>query len=565
MLCNTDILRGSLLLLGATAASSMAANAQSHLYTLAGDGMNDRLGFAVAAAGDVNGDSYPDFIAGAPENFDVFALQAGYAKIYSGLDGSTILTLNNAGPGNLGEKFGSAVDGVGDLNNDGFDDVIVGAPGESSAGSGTGEARVFSGQDGAELFSVKGDGLGYLAGTAVSGAGDVNGDGVPDFIVGMPGAPINGSNSGLVRVYSGVNGLQLFEVLGVSTSDRFGVSVDAAGDVNGDGFDDIIVGSYYAGARVLSGVDGSLIRSWAGDGPNDFFGIAVRGVGDVTGDSVPDFMVGAVQPTVFIPGGKGYAKVLNGATGAELFHFGGLAGNDRFGTGVDLAGDYNGDGLMDFLVSADQPSLGLAGYAQVFSGVGGALLATFDGAAADNYFGTSLAYLGDINGDGTHEFAIGEPHESSTVLAAGRVSVKSGASAGCGLPQTYCTSLANSTGVPASISFLGSNSVASNDLFLIAMGLPTNQFGIFFYGSGITNSPLGNGLRCVASPAYRLPLTTTGSGGSTAWLLDNTTPPEAGAQITVGSTWFFQYWYRDPAAGGGMVNLTDGLMVPFCP
>jgi FG-GAP repeat len=565
MLRNQQFRGSCALFLGASVALSASAHAQSHLYTFPGDATNDRLGASVAAAGDVNGDGFPDLIAGAPEDFNVFALQPGYARVYSGKDGMVLMTLDKGAGGSNGEKFGAAVGGAGDINNDGFDDLIVGAPSESTNGPSAGEALVYSGANGQLLFSVLGDSTGDLAGRAVAGAGDINGDSVPDFIVGMPGAAINGSNSGMIRVFSGVNGSQLLQVLGQASGDRFGFAVDAAGDFDGDGNDDLLVGSYYDGARIISGADGSTLRHWTSAVANDFFGYSVRSIEDVTGDSVRDVIIGAIQPSVFVSGGKGYAKVYNAVNSAELHHFVGMAIDDHFGTAVDSAGDYDGDGTNDFLISASQDSGGLAGYVQVFSGSNSALLTTFNGAAADNLFGIGIAYLGDANGDTTSEFAIGEPHESATAFVAGQVCVESGAPAGCGVPSKYCTPVPNSTGATGSINFLGSNSIASNDLFLVGTQLPPNQTGIFYYGAGPNNVPYGNGIRCVSQGVFRLPVTVVGQSGGTVWLLDVTNPPSAGGQITAGSTWYFQYWHRDPFAGGSFTNFTDGLMVPFCP
>ncbi len=565
MLRNSDSVTGACSLLVLFSALTSSAVAQSNLYTLDGLGNNDRLGAAVASAGDVDADGFPDLIVGAPEDFDVFALQTGYAHVYSGKSGALLLSLANSGPGTAGEGFGSAVDGLGDIDGDGHSDVIVGIPMQDSNGSISGEARVFSGLTGQLLFSVKGDSTSFSAGKAVCGVGDANGDGVPDFAVGMPGAPLGGPNAGLVRVYSGQTGALIYEKVGQQTNGRLGISLDGAGDFDGDGLDDLLVGSHHEGAYLLSGAGGAVLRHWTAVETNDFFGASVRSVEDLTGDSIRDVMIGALQPSIFITSGKGYVKVLNAMSGAELHSFSGLAVNDQFGASIDLAGDYNGDGILDFLAGADQGSSTLQGYVQVLSGLDGALLASFTSSSSD-LLGASVAYLGDADGDGATEFAIGAPQYSGLHVSGGRVLVETGASSGCvGVPTNYCTATVNSTGGAANILHLGSNSIANNDLFLVATGLPLNQTGVFYYGSGPENLTFGNGVRCVAAPVYRLPVTVVGAGGATVWLLDVTNPPEAAGQITSGSTWYFQYWYRDPAGGGASFNTTNGLAVPFCP
>ncbi len=130
-----------------------------------------------------------------------------------------------------------------------------------------------------------------------------------------------------------------------------------------------------------------------------------------------------------------------------------------------------------------------------------------------------------------------------------------------GLGTTYCTAGLNSTGAPAAISASGSASVAANDLLLSAEPVP-NQPGIFFYGPQQTSVPFGNGTLCIAGQIGRLDVVNA-TGNVMTFLLDNTSPPSAATQITAGSTWNFQAWFRDPAAGGAFFDLSDGLSVVF--
>ena len=140
-------------------------------------------------------------------------------------------------------------------------------------------------------------------GISVSGAGDVNGDGFADLIVGAPGADRNGTNSGSARVFSGVDGSVLYTFDGDSAREQFGDPVSGAGDVNGDGFADLIVGALFSdsngtssgSAQVFSGADGSVLYNLNGDSAGDFLGISVSGAGDVNGDGVADFVVADVD------------------------------------------------------------------------------------------------------------------------------------------------------------------------------------------------------------------------------------------------------------------------------
>ncbi|MFT4542041.1 MAG: hypothetical protein ACI841_001129 [Planctomycetota bacterium] len=129
----------------------------------------------------------------------------------------------------------------------------------------------------------------------------------------------------------------------------------------------------------------------------------------------------------------------------------------------------------------------------------------------------------------------------------------------------YCVSNTNSTGDPALISAMGSRSVQTNNLRLEASPLPTNQFGIFYYGPTQMQAPFGDGYRCVSGQTFRLPVTSAGSAGVLSTQLDLANPSEPGAQITPGSTHFFQAWYRDPNGGPVGFNLSDGYMITFIP
>ncbi|TDJ69339.1 MAG: hypothetical protein E2O39_11825 [Planctomycetota bacterium] len=136
---------------------------------------------------------------------------------------------------------------------------------------------------------------------------------------------------------------------------------------------------------------------------------------------------------------------------------------------------------------------------------------------------------------------------------------------GCSNPigTNYCLLVNNSTGAPAIISGSGSDSVSANDLVLSATSVP-DQFGVFYYGPAQTQVPFGNGFRCVDGVLNRLDIVMA-TANELTFALDNTSPPSAGGQITAGSTWNFQAWFRDPVAGGASFNLSDGLEVTFTP
>ena len=321
----------------------------SVLYNFDGDAAFDGFGGSVSGAGDVNGDGFDDFIVGASNGG---SSSGGYARVFSGVNGGVLYNFDGDSAIDL---FGASVSGAGDVNGDGFDDLIVGAPADDNNGNFSGNARVLSGSDGSVLYSFDGD-LGDEFGRSVSGAGDVNGDGVPDLIVGAPRDDNNGDRSGSAKVFSGADGIVLFTFNGDSAGDDFGRSVSGAGDVNNDGFADLIVGALVddnngdrsGSARVFSGSDGSVLYNFDGDAVDDLFGDSVSGAGDVNNDGFDDLIVGA--PTV---SSNGTTRVFSGADGSVLYNFSGNStGDRRFGDSVSGAGDVNGDGLADFIIGA---------------------------------------------------------------------------------------------------------------------------------------------------------------------------------------------------------------------
>ena len=377
----------------------------SLLYQVSGDTTGDRFGYAVSMAGDVNGDGKADFIVGAHQDDPGGLAGAGSAYVFSGADGSLLYQRTGDTANGF---FGNSVSGAGDVNADGVPDFIVGAPFDDPAGSGTdaGSAYVFSGADGSLLYQVTGDSTGDQLGLSVSGAGDVNGDGRADFIVGayQDDPAGGGTNAGSAYVFSGADGSLLYKVTGDSTGDNLGWSVSGAGDVNADGVPDFIVGAHNddpgglagaGGAYVFSGADGSLLYQRTGDTASDQFGNSVSGAGDVDGDGRADFIVGAYLDD---PAGggtnAGSAYVFSGADGSLLYQKTGDTAFDRFGWSVSGAGDVNGDGRADFIVGAykDDPVGGGtdAGSAYVFSGADGSLLYQSTGDTADDRFGWSV-------------------------------------------------------------------------------------------------------------------------------------------------------------------------------
>lgn len=314
--------------------------------------------------------------------------------------------------------MGYSVGGGADVNGDGVPDFIIGAPLRSPGGvMNAGSAYVYSGLDGSLLYQIDGTDSAEVVGVAVAMLGDVNGDGRSEFMIGAPYADPGGQiDAGSVYIYSGLNGTLLQQKDGGAAGDNFGWSAARAGTVNADGIPDYIIGAPYAdsgsmlsagAAYVYSGAGGGLLYRKYGAMPSDNFGYSVDGVGNVNGDARSDFIVGAQ----YADSGRGAAYVFSGLNGDSLYHATGDTSNGYFGWAVSGVGDVNGDGRADFAVGApyEEPGgVNSAGSAYVYSGMDGGLLRRVDGEVG-NLVGYSVAGAGDVNADGKDDVVIGAP------------------------------------------------------------------------------------------------------------------------------------------------------------
>ncbi len=307
-----------------------------------------QLGFAVDAAGDVDNDGTLDIIVGARGG------AAGRAFIYSGVDGSVISVVIGE---NSGDLFGSSVAGLGDINNDGHADFAVAATNRDITGSNDGRAYVYSGADSTLMGTVDGESSSDLFGSSMALLGDVNNDGVNDFVVGARNA---GTGSGRAYVYSGADFLKkgtiepLFVLNPTGAASNFGWFFVDGGDMNADGTPDIYVTDFSVNrAHVFSGVDGSLLRTFTGSGG---FGIG-RFVGDINGDKHEDLILAS---WVFGggAGGAGKADIFDGDTGEILDTYTHNVANAQFGFDANGMGDVDGDGKTDYLITAANDSGG---------------------------------------------------------------------------------------------------------------------------------------------------------------------------------------------------------------
>ncbi len=322
-----------------------------------GDVLGDDFGAAIANAGDVNGDGIDDHIVGAPMYDGWLTGGAGYVKVFSGKDGSVLHTIQG---NELGAMFGATVAGAGDVDGDGCADVLVGAWwADSLVVPNCGMARLYSGKTGLPLFEVKGSESLHYVGLALAGVGDLDHDGHADFAIGAPGETVNGHNGGAVRVYSGATLQPLFTFFGGlgAFDDDFGWSIAAAGDIDQDGWNDVAVGTPQQGTlgqsrvEVFSGRNGSVIRTLLPLTGDEIFGVSVDGAGDMNGDEVPDLVVGSPLTDANGHTDCGRMYGFSGKTGGILFAKTGTHDYEQLGYGAVAIGDVDGDGSGDAATS----------------------------------------------------------------------------------------------------------------------------------------------------------------------------------------------------------------------
>ncbi|MCI0585086.1 MAG: FG-GAP-like repeat-containing protein, partial [Chloroflexi bacterium] len=283
-------------------------------WTKDGDQAGAQMGFSVSSAGDVNADGYSDVVVGA-SHYDNGQVDEGRAFLFLGSAAGLSLSPAWTRDGDqAGAVFGAAVAMAGDVNGDGYSDVIVGANGHDNGQSAEGRATVYlgsaSGLSTGQAWTAEGDQafvfFGYSAGTA----GDVNGDGYSDVIVGAPFFDNGQADEGRAFVYLGsAAGLSASPAWSAESNQGLallGISVATAGDVNGDGYSDVIVGAHLfdngqsnegrAFAYLGSATGLSTSPSWTreGDQADGGFGRSVATAGDLNGDGSSDVIVGAL-------------------------------------------------------------------------------------------------------------------------------------------------------------------------------------------------------------------------------------------------------------------------------
>ena len=392
---------------------------------------------SAVGAGDIDGDGDGELLVGVPEGNGAVHLFDGDP---AGLPAEPSVSLGGAG----GSRFGASLARAFDVNEDGFADVVIGAPGQDAENAG--RLSLFRGGLGGFTGSPAWTGStfegGSGSGTALA-TGDVDGDALTDVVSTAPaykgaqeGDPMDTPARGRVDLYfgPGPSSGALFQaavtVLGVGTNEAFGASV-ALVDLDADGHDDLVVGApFFENAPGFLEENRGRIHAYRWDedagtfdqpltieGPSgrSLFGLTVARAGDTDGDGREEILVGAPEASFTL----GMALLFEGGAGdfelEEVWRLEGLASSEVLGTGVGGDFDLNADGFSDIAVGT--PGTDEGGEVRIFLGAPGGLgrEIVLDARDADERFGTYLAPAGDVNGDGFDDLA--------AIAASGRVEV----------------------------------------------------------------------------------------------------------------------------------------------
>jgi hypothetical protein len=400
------------------------------LGLLLGSQPADRLGWSVAPAGDHDGDGTPDVLVGVPGYDGAAGSDSGRVSIQRTLTSKAHVSIYNP-TGNF-NQFGLESACAGDVDSDGFADIISGTPTDSTAFFSAGRVDVFSGHDGHILFTFLGDQSNDRLGWSVASAGDADADGYADVVAGAP-LPPSGSGPAYVRLWSGRTGALLHEFSGVSVGDQFGLAVAGVGDIDHDGHDDVAIsatqddtaGSNFGAVRIYSGRTYALLRFIPGTQTAAEFGYSVAGAGDIDVDGTPDVIVGTRLHATANGTSSGSASVFSGATGSLLHFFPGPSSFDNAGWSVDGAGDADGDGRLDLVVGipfADGTAPN-SGIVRVYSGLDGHVISTIASAGG---IGQAVSGIDDVDGDGLPDVVVGVPNASDDESGGGAVRIHSG-------------------------------------------------------------------------------------------------------------------------------------------
>lgn len=340
-----------------------------------------------------------------------------------------------------GDRLGTVMASIGDINRDGYQDLAVSAMGSYTVASHPGEVYIYLGGKkfkGTPDITIKGEGAGDHFGEAVAALGDINGDGYDDFAVGAPRNDDAYPNAGKVYIFYGgkvFDGKPALSLTGSRANDWFGVSIAGGMDINADKKPDIIIGASYGGKNYGGAaylfIGGATPTNPAlvldGENPGDGFGDKVVMLGDVSGDGIADFAVAASYYDESGVQNVGAVYIFKGGSVVSKNPFITLTGknaDENFGYDVSSAGDFNGDGINDIVVGSIAGGPDGQGIAAVY--LGGQVIRPnpfleIIGEHTGDMTGHSVCSAGDMNKDGFSDIMVGSPYSDMGYYRNGRV------------------------------------------------------------------------------------------------------------------------------------------------
>ena len=376
-------------------------------YSTAGPPISAR-GHAVTDIGDLDGDGHADFVSGDP----LAAGSRGRVKCFSGRTGTTIWARDGLV---VGDAYGFALDSTADVDGDGHGEVVIGVPGSDASVPNGGRVEVVSGIDGSLVSSMSGFYAGGRLGYSVAGLAGVM-DSESNLIVG--GAPFAdgaaGINCGAIVLFTPSGGPMLsITIEGQNAGAEFGFAMDGLGDFDGGvGLElavgapgDVHVGNAVGGVTVYRFGPTDVSAQLWGSQIGSRFGEVVCGVGDVNGDGLGDVGIGAPS-TDFGSVDLGWARVYTGPAATSVHSHVGFDQNERVGQSFTAVGDIDGDGHADYALGRSDPIGAFNAHVQVISGrTGGTIARLYDVAPT---FASTLRGLGDVDGDSIPDIAVGD-------------------------------------------------------------------------------------------------------------------------------------------------------------